>query len=453
MTDAAKNFIETYERERNTLPAAGLGWLDARRDAALKDFAEAGLPHRRLEDWRYTDLRQALERTSLASEPRDHILVGLPHHRDAMNVFNGTDCYRIVFYDGWLNIGSVIGGKFTDETSCSLEANLDKEWARQLIEMPFHVKETGGIVPLNTMLMRDGVALHLKKGAKLDKPLYLVFLRSRDGASNFRHLIRLEEGAEATIFETHIETGDDDDVSYARGKNYFSNHVSNISLARDARLVQIKIQDENVNSIHLASNFVGLDERSHYSSFTMTLGAGLSRGQSFIRFNGEGAEAHVNGATALRGHQHGDQFCIVDHAVPNCASATLFRTVLDDAATGVFQGKVIVRPDAQKTDGRQMTNALLLSRDAAMNAKPELEIYADDVQCAHGSTIGELNREALFYLRSRGIDEETARQLLISAFLDAAFETVPHEAAQDALRELAAGWFRLGAPKKKAGAA
>jgi Fe-S cluster assembly protein SufD len=151
----------------------------------------------------------------------------------------------------------------------------------------------------------------------------------------------------------------------------------------------------------------------------------------------------VNGATALRGRQHGDQFCLTDHAVPHCTSATLFRTVLDEASTGVFQGKVLVRPQAQKTDGRQMTNALLLSRDAAMNAKPELEIYADDVQCAHGSTIGELNREALFYLRSRGIDEQTARQLLISAFLDEAFETVPDEAAREGLRSLAADWFQL----------
>ncbi len=175
----------------------------------------------------------------------------------------------------------------------------------------------------------------------------------------------------------------------------------------------------------------------------MTLGSALSRNQTFVRFDGEGAEAHVNGATALRGRQHGDQFCIVDHAVPGCASATLFRTVLDDASTGVFQGKVVVRPHAQKTDGRQMSNALLLSRDAAMNAKPELEIYADDVQCAHGSTIGELNREALFYLRSRGIDEQSARQLLISAFLDEAFETVPDEAAREGLRALAADWFRL----------
>lgn len=453
MTDVARNFIETYERERNTLPAAGLGWLDARRDAALKAFAESGLPHRRLEDWRYTDLRQALEHISLASEPRDHIFVGLPYHRDAMNVFGGIDCYQIVFLDGWFNHGSAIGGQFGKRAGCSLESNLGEEWARKLMETSPYATAAMGTLALNTMLMRDGVGLHLEKGVKLDKPLHLIFLRSRDGASNFRHLIRLENGAEATIFETHIETGDDDDAYYARGKNYFSDHVSEISLAPNARLVQIKIQDEHVRSVHLASNVVALDERSSYSSFTMTLGAAMSRNQTFVTFNGEGAQAHVNGATALRGKQHGDQFCIVDHAVPNCASATLFRTVLDDASTGVFQGKVIVRPDAQKTDGRQMTNALLLSRDAAMNAKPELEIYADDVQCAHGSTIGELNREALFYLRSRGIDEETARQLLISAFLDAAFETVPHEAAQDALRELAAGWFRLGVPKTNVGAA
>jgi len=147
---------------------------------------------------------------------------------------------------------------------------------------------------------------------------------------------------------------------------------------------------------------------------------------------------------ALRGAAQGDVFCHTDHAVPGCESDTLYRSVLDDEATGIFQGKVIVRPDAQKTDGRQMTNALLLSRDAAMNAKPELEIHADDVQCAHGSTIGELSKEAVFYLRSRGIPELEARRLLVTAFLDEAIDRIAHIEARDALRILAAGWFATG---------
>ncbi|HEY4344723.1 MAG TPA: Fe-S cluster assembly protein SufD [Parvibaculum sp.] len=443
MTDAAKNFIETYEQERKTLtlPAAGLGWLDARRDAALKAFGEAGLPHRRLEDWRYTDLRQALEKAAFAPAPAHQTTALLPDaSRPTVAAFANIDRHVIVFVNGRLRTDL---SKFALPEGVSLTplaVALAEPWARTLLEGKASDAQAANVVALNTALMQDGMGLHIAKGVKLDKPLHLLFLAADDGAFHARNLIRLEEEADAAIFETHIDAG---------AKTYFSDLAVDISLAEGARLTHIKVQDEALAAIHLSTLSATLEARSFLSSFIMTLGAGLSRGQSFIRFSGEGAEAHVNGATALRGKQHGDQFCLVDHAVPNCASATLFRTVLDDATTGVFQGKVVVRPDAQKTDGRQMTNALLLSRDAAMNAKPELEIYADDVQCAHGSTIGELNREALFYLRSRGIDEETARQLLISAFLDAAFETVPHEAARDALRGLAAGWFRLAAKEAK----
>lgn len=435
MTDAAKKFIESYERERKTLPAAGLGWLDARRDAALKAFSESGLPHRRLEDWRYTDLRQALEKASLAPAPIHQGAVLAPvTTRAAVSAFANIDRHVVVFVNGHLRADLSKFSLPEGVVLAPLAIALTEPWARSLLEEKANHTQAANIVALNTALMQDGVGLHIAKGVKLDKPLHFLFLAADDGAFHARKLIRLEEGAEATIFETHIDAG---------GKSCFSDLAANISLADDARLTHVKVQDDAPSAIHLSTFCATLAARAHLSSFILTLGAGLSRDQSFIHFNGDGAEAHVNGATALRGRQHGDQFCVVDHAVPGCKSATLFRTVLDDASTGVFQGRIVVRPDAQKTDGRQMTNAILLSRDAAMNAKPELEIYADDVQCAHGSTIGELDREALFYLCSRGIDEKTARQLLISAFLDAAFETVPHEAAQDALRTLAAGWFHL----------
>lgn len=433
MTDAARNFIETYERERAALPGAGLAWLGVRRAEALKAFAEAGLPHRRLEDWRYTDLSRALGNATLSLAPLPDGAVVLPDatKRPSVAAFHDIDRHVIVFVNGRLR-SDLSGVKLpAGVTLVSLGDALNATWARPLVETKVEA-QAGSVIALNTALMRDGIGLHIARDAKLDKPLHLLFLANDDGASHVRNLVRLEEGAEATIFETHVDAG---------ARNYFADHVTDVSLGKGATLTHVKIQDEAADAVHLASLTAELAASSKLSSFSLTLGAKLSRNQSFVTFKGEGGEAHVNGATALSGTQHGDHFCIVDHAVPNCSSATLFKTVLDGASTGVFQGKVIVRPDAQKTDGRQMTNALLLSRDAAMNAKPELEIYADDVQCAHGSTIGELNREAIFYLRSRGIDEPTARQLLISAFLDDAFETVPHEAARDDLRRLAASWF------------
>ncbi|MDO8289559.1 MAG: Fe-S cluster assembly protein SufD [Parvibaculum sp.] len=431
MTDAAKTFVETYERERGSLPASGLVWLSARRDAAMKEFAASGLPHRRLEDWRYTDLARALEKASVVSAPLHKGDVALPD-ATAINVFGAVDRHVVVFVNGVMQ--TKISDLPSGVTVVSLSDALSADWAKTLVETRVSDAQAANVTALNLALMRGGLALHLAKGVKLDKPLHLIHLAGDDGASHRRNLVRLDDGAEAVIYESYVSAG---------ATNYFDDVVTNVSLGAEARLTHIKVQDEAAGAVHLATLTAALAAKSYFSSFTMTLGSALSRNQTFVRFDGEGAQAHVNGATALRGRQHGDQFCIVDHAVPSCTSATLYRTVLDDASTGVFQGKVIVRPYAQKTDGRQMSNALLLSRDAAMNAKPELEIYADDVQCAHGSTIGELNREALFYLRSRGIDEQSARQLLISAFLDEAFETVPDDAAREGLRALAADWFRL----------
>lgn len=432
--EAEKLFIETYEREREELPGAGLGWLDARRDEAAKAFAASGLPHRRMEDWRYTDLRRALTTATLTRAPRAGGAGASPDAsaRPAIAAIQDIDRHVIVFANGRLS---------SDLSSLSLPAGvtllpfaraLAEPWSQSLVEMKVEA-QAGTVIALNTALMQDGIGLHLARGAKLDKPLHLVFLANDEGAFHLRHFIRLEEGAEAVIFETHVDDG---------ARNYFADHVTDVSLAKDASLTRIKTQDESTGSVHLASLTAELGAGAKLSGFTMTLGAATSRDQTFVTFRGEGAEAHISGATALRGRQHGDHFVAIDHAVPHCASATLYKTVLDGEATGVFQGKVVVRPGAQKTDGKQMTNALLLSRDAAMNAKPELEIYADDVQCAHGSTIGELDAQALFYLRSRGIDEPTARQLLISAFLDEVFERISHETAREALRALASGWFQ-----------
>ncbi len=432
MNEAAKTFIETYQHQRDALAAGGPAWLRAARDAAMDSFATSGLPHRRMEDWRYTDLARLLDKATLTPVVPHSGAVALPADRHSFSMFNAIDRHVIVFVDGLLraDLSDIPAGvNFT-----TLDAALGADWAKALVEAPVNKAQATNVLALNLGLMSGGFGLRLTAGQKLAKPLHLVHLALGNGASHTRNLIRLDDGAEATIYETCLGAG---------AANYFADVVTNVSLGEDARLTLVKVQDEAAGGIHLATLSAQLYARSYLSAFTMTLGAGLSRCQNFIRFEGEGAEAHVNGATALRGRQHGDQFCVTDHAVPHCTSATLFRTVLDDASTGVFQGKVIVRPHAQKTDGRQMSNALILSRDAAMNAKPELEIYADDVQCAHGSTIGELNREALFYLRSRGIDEQSARQLLISAFLDEAFETVPDEAAREGLRGLAADWFRL----------
>lgn len=430
---AMQTFVETYERERSTLPGVDT-WLTSRRDAARASFADAGLPHRRLEEWKYTDLRHVLEEACCAAAPAHDRAIVLPDVKSA-SAFSSIDRHVLVFVNGRHRADMSKAVRLPKGVELhSLAEVLTEQWAKDLVERRLDMaRQSENIVDLNTALMRDGVALRIRKGVRLDKPLHLLFLAVDDGASHTRNLIRLEEGAEATILESHIGTA-----------AAFADIVTDISLGSAATLSHVKLQDEAASAVHMATLRAQLSEKSRLSSFAFTLGCGVSRTQNLIRFGGEGAEAHVNGAYALKSKQHADQFCVIDHAVPGCISHTLFKGVLDGASEGVFQGKVIVRPDAQKTDGRQMTHALLLSRDAAMNAKPELEIYADDVQCAHGSTVGELSHDAIFYLRSRGIPEARARQLLVSAFLDEALDLVPHEAAREALKQLAVGWFAGG---------
>ncbi|MBI1261593.1 MAG: Fe-S cluster assembly protein SufD [Rhizobiales bacterium] len=427
MTGAAKTLVENFERERKTLPGAS-GWLDVSRAKALAAFAEAGLPHRRVEEWKYTDLRRLLDDVSLTTAP-DHLgPVDLP-----ATAFEAMDCYKLVLVNGRFRADLSSLAKLPKGVELHPLANvLSEQWAKKLIDRQSDHDGATRIIDLNTALMRDGMALRIRKGVRLDKPLHLVFLAADDGGAHARHLVELEEGASATIFQSHLAAG---------ASSYFVDQVSDIHLGADARLEMVRLVDEGAKSFHLSSLRAELEAGADFGCFTLTMGGQMQRQQSFVRFNGEGAVARVNGASALRGRQMADTFCHTDHAVPACASDTLYRTVLDGSATGTFQGKVVVQPDAQKTDGRQMTNALLLSREASMNAKPELEIYADDVQCAHGSTIGELNKDAIFYLRARGLNERDARRLLVTAFLDEALDRIAHDGARDALRAVVANWF------------
>ena len=220
-----------------------------------------------------------------------------------------------------------------------------------------------------------------------------------------------------------------------------SSTVTDVRLARGARLDRIKLNMDAADSYHLSNLNADLAEEARLQDFTMTMGAAATRQQGFINFNGEHANATVSGAYLLNDKQHVDTRLVVDHRVPNCTSRELFKCVMDDNARGIFQGKVIVRQDAQKTDGKQSSHALLLSPTAEFDAKPELEIYADDVVCGHGATSGELDDNLLFYLRARGIPEAKAKSMLISAFVAESFDDVASDTVREALGNLADGWL------------
>jgi Fe-S cluster assembly protein SufD len=245
-----------------------------------------------------------------------------------------------------------------------------------------------------------------------------------------RNVIEVAAGSNATVIETQIGEGE-----------YLTNSVTEIRVGDGARLDRIKVEREAPSAVHLAQTHVTLGANAILRELTLTAGARVNRQNGTYIFAGQGSDAKIAGAYLLAGKQHADTRLLVEHRVPACVSRELFKCVMDDNARGIFQGKVIVAPGAQKTDGKQSSHGLLLSPTAEFDAKPELEIFADDVVCGHGATSGDLDHDYLFYLRSRGIPEAEAKSLLIAAFVGEAIETVENEALRDALVRFAENWL------------
>jgi Fe-S cluster assembly protein SufD len=288
------------------------------------------------------------------------------------------------------------------------------------------------LVALNTAYLAGGLVLNIDRGARIDDPVHLAFV-GRAGDDHLvwhpRLLIVADDDTAATIVETH--TGDG---------AYFSNGVTEVAVGDGAELRHYKIQDEDHRAFHIAAIEVTVAKGGLYESFVLSTGAALSRNQIGVLLAGEAARCRVNGAYLMRGSQHADTTSVIDHAVPNCTSSEVFKGVLDDKARAVFQAKTIVRKDAQKSDGRQLSKTLLLSDRAEIDAKPELEIYADDVVCSHGATAGQIDDDALFYLRSRGIDADDARAMLVDAFIEEALSEIARDDMRDTFRAVASGW-------------
>jgi Fe-S cluster assembly protein SufD len=404
--------------------SAGDDWLTAEREKGFAAFSATGLPHRRMEDWKWTDLRQLIGK---AFPPARGGASGDVDALVASSPLKDIARARLVF----------VNGEF-DAARSKLPASGDVEVsALSTAKTAIAIGETAGdpIDGLNRANVSDGAHVLVKPRANADAPIELVFVSSAGKEATFttRNVIELGEGASATIFETHLGGGAD----------YVHNTVTEIRLGKAARLDRVKLQMEALGAYHLSNLVVDLDAEAHLQDFTLTRGAAANRQQGFVTFNGEHAHADISGAYLLGHKRHADTRLVVDHRVPNCTSRELFKCVMDDEARGIFQGKVIVQPDAQKTDGKQSSHALLLSPNAEFDAKPELEIYADDVVCGHGATSGELDESLMFYLRARGIPEAKAKSMLIAAFVAESFDDVENEAVREVLNGIAHGWLAL----------
>jgi Fe-S cluster assembly protein SufD len=421
-TDTGRALSDAFAIARERLPGAGK--VADIRQRAFEAYERVGLPHRRIEDWKYTDLRVLMrEVLPLAAAPD---AAALKRAGAALKLHAIEGVRRLVLVDG------AFAPKLSE--TGSLEKGLGIRTLREELEggdtalhaQLFAPENSDPMVALNSAVMTDGLVIDVADGAVLTQPLHIVHIASGavPSAMFTRSLLNLGKAASATLVESYIAT--------EGAKTYQAHDSLIVSIGDGARLDHVRLVEDDREAFNISSSVVTLGAHAHFNTFGITSGSHVSRYQAVIAFAGEGSRVETNGVNLLNGRQHADTTLFLDHAVPNCASREIFRAVVDDRGHSVFQGRIIVRPHAQKTDAKMMTRALLLSDEAEADNKPELEIFADDVTCGHGATTGALDESLLFYLRARGLSEKEAQALLIQAFVGEAIESI----ANDALREL-----------------
>ena len=410
-------------------------WLLSARKEGFMSFDELGLPTLRDEDWRFTNVAPiAKMRLAPVSKPAHH---GLTQKVLSQFPFTALVGSQLVF----------VNGRFVPELSSlaqlpegvkvmSLAAALATEPALVEPHLCRHAAtDTNAFTALNTAFFQDGAFIYVPAGETVAEPIHLRFIstaKEHGTTTHPRNLIVAGRDSRVTVIESHVSLSD---------AAYFTNAVTELVAEENAVVEHLKYQDENQQAFHIATVAAHCGRTSNVVTHSMALGAKLSRTNIFATLAGEGLECILNGLYLTRGEQLADHYMIVDHAQPHGASHEYFNGILADKSKGVFHGRILVRPDAQKTDAKQTNKNLLLSDDATADTKPQLEIYADDVKCTHGATIGQLNDESIFYLRARSIPLEKARRMLIHAFAGEIIDRVRCGAVREEVDRLV--WDRL----------
>jgi len=444
------SFIELEDRLAASAPA----WLHEIRRTAAESFAEKGFPTTRQEEWRNTNLAPLAEVPFRpAAPPREEgellpSLIGKGQELVAEKLpLAERGSPRLVFINGHFSKQlSTLEGLPEGVKAGSLAEALagdGKMLERHLTRYVTDYKEHA-FIGLNTAFLADGTFLEIPKGVVLEKPIYLLYVSEASGlptVSYPRNLIIAGRESQATIVEAYmgIEAAapfqSTDAGSQPSEGVYLTNAVSEIVLGEGAVIEYHRIQQESERAFHFGRLQFHQERASSLATHSVALGGALVREEVKTVLGGEGAEATLNGLYVVTGRQHIDNQTTLDHAQPHCSSREVYKGVLDGASSAVFNGKIIVRKDAQKTDSKQSNKNLLLSEKAVIDTKPALEIYADDVKCTHGATIGQIDPEAVFYLRTRGIGRQEARDLLTYAFANDMLERIKYESLRERLRE------------------
>jgi Fe-S cluster assembly protein SufD len=420
-----EQYIANFKLLEDRLNGQKNGPVHDLRKVAFNHLLDTGFPTTREEEWRFTDIKPLLSNNFTLVQPKsetkltradiDHLL------------FKDWKGPQLVFVDGYYR--HELSSPEIKQKGIVLNSlgNMMKIDEKALLDTfaGYEVFSENAFSALNTAFINDGMVLKIEKNVVADQPIHFLYIATENEQAQFlnpRNLVHVAENSQAEIVESH----------YGLTENqYFNNAVTEIRLEENAYLKHIRVQNESTSAFHMCSVFVDQKANSHYFSTSISFGGKITRNNIYTRLLGEGVETILNGLYMGHGSQHIDNNTYIDHVKPHCNSHELYQGILTDKAHGVFGGKIMVHPEAQKTDAKQSNNCLLLSDDAEINTKPQLEIYADDVRCTHGATIGQLDEESIFYLQSRGISEQRARNILTYAFAGQVVEGITIDAVRE----------------------
>jgi Fe-S cluster assembly protein SufD len=429
-----EGYLTDFARFEKEISLNGQSWVTETRRAAISRFAELGFPTTRHEEWKYTSV---VPITKIPFKPAGHELRGLTANKVQLITFGNWDCNQVVFVNGFYSAELSSHRQLPGAVNLgSLAMALSTH--RDLVEP--HLARYAGyedhpFTALNTAFMRDGAFMNIPDGGVVEDPIHLIYLStvgSEPTVSHPRNMIVLGKNSQATIVESYVGLGDG---------VYFTNAVTEILMGENSVVDHYRLQRESEKAFHISTLQVQQNRSTTFSGHSVSIGGTLVRNNVNAVLDGEGVDCTLNGLYLVTGRQHVDNHTRIDHVRPHGTSRELYKGILDEESRGVFNGKVVVWKDAQKTDARQTNKNLLLSKDAEINSKPQLEILADDVKCTHGTTVGQLEEEQLFYLRSRGLDREVAQGLLTQGFASDTINRIRIDAIRSALEGIVLRWF------------